>query len=92
MKKINEVEVSYEYLDKRHSGVNINHFYVPPHRRREGLGSQVLQKLVSKFENENFNYVVVNMKGGDKAESFLKSNGFEIVDRYQNSVTGEINI
>lgn len=92
MENINDVEFTYEYLDVDKSGVNINHFYVPPSKRGEGIGTKVLQDLVSKFKQENLDYIIINMKGGDIAESFLKSNNFDIVDRFDESVTAEMEI
>lgn len=78
MQDTGKVEYDYEYLE---DGVNINHFFVKPEYRKEGNGKKVLKRLIKKFEEERMDYVVVNMKGGDKAESFLKSQGFKIIEK-----------
>jgi ribosomal protein S18 acetylase RimI-like enzyme len=82
------VDYDFDYLD---GGVNINHFIVDPKHRRRGVGSRVLHALVSQFEkDQTVEYIVVNMRGGDSAELFLRKNGFKIVDRFGESVTAEL--
>lgn len=81
-----KVEYDYEYME---DGVNINHFLVEPEHRQEGHGRRTLDNLVKKFDQEGYNYVVINMKGGEIAVKFLESCGFDIVEKSNDHVTGE---
>lgn len=83
------VEVDYERLE---SGVNISHLFVDRNHRREGIASKTIDILMNKFRKEGYDYIVVNMGGGESARKFLRSNGFEIVEVRGDHVTAEIEI
>jgi tRNA(Met) C34 N-acetyltransferase TmcA len=83
------VEVDYERLE---SGVNISHLFVDREHRREGRASKTLDILMSKFRQEGYDYVVVNMGGGESAQNFLRLNGFDIVEVKGEHVTAEIEL
>ena len=89
MEKIDHVEFDFEY---HKNGVNISHLFVDPNHRNQDYGSKVLTELEKRFEKEGLDYIVVNMKGGDVAKSFLRSNGFNIVEEQGEHVTGEKDI
>lgn len=89
MREKDGVKFEYEYFE---NGVNVNHFYVKGDKRRLGNGSRVLNDLISKFEDEGYDYVVVNMGGGRAAVEFLQSNDFDIVEHRGDHVTAEIEI
>lgn len=76
-------------LDELQSGINIYHLDVDYEHRREGIGSQVLQEVENMAREHDKEYVVVNMAGGDSAETFLKENGYTIVERVDQNVTAE---
>lgn len=78
-KQLDAVDFDYEWVGG--GGLNITHFYVPPAVRREGVGTIALRELIEFGQAEGAEYVVVNMRGGNAAEEFLKSNGFTIVDK-----------
>jgi len=89
MKKENGVEFEYERLE---NGVNINHFFVDIDKRGNGRGTEVIQRLIDKFEDEGYKYVVVNIGGGKRSREFLKKNGFKIVEFSEDHVTAEIDL
>lgn len=89
MKKENGVEFEYEHLE---DGVNINHFFVDIDKRGNGRGSEVIQSLIDRFEDQGYNYVVVNMGGGEGSREFLRRNGFEIVEFSEDHVTAETDL
>jgi GNAT superfamily N-acetyltransferase len=86
MRNVGKVEHNYEYME---DGVNINHFFVKPDHRQEGRGKSTLKGLIQKFEKEGYNYVVINMKGGDIAVEFLESCGFTIVEELGEHIKAE---
>lgn len=86
MHNVEKVEYDYEYME---DGVNINHFFVKPNHRQEGRGKSTLNDLIRKFKTEGYDYVVINMKGGDIAVEFLESCGFTIVEELGEHVTAE---
>jgi Acetyltransferase (GNAT) family. len=75
--------------DNLGSGININHFFVEPSMRRRGRASDVLSALVEEARHMGYEYVVINMRGGDEAEWFLRHHGFSVVERVRDSVTAE---
>lgn len=84
--------VEYDIERLSPTGVNINHFFVAPKNREQGLGTSVLQSILDDCEMAGLEYVVVNMKGGDEAEEFLRKNNFDIEERQDSHVTGVIEL
>lgn len=80
------VEYATDDLD---GGLNINHLFVPPTDRREGRGGAVLTALVAEAARKGYEYVVVNMAGGDPAAAFLREHGFDVVERTGDRMTAE---
>ena len=74
-----KIEYDYEPLDK--NGVNITHFRVIQAERRRGMGTAVMSALLDRFATEGYEYVVVNIGGGEVARRFLTDTfGMEIVE------------
>ena len=64
-----KIEYDYEPLDE--NGVNITHFRVIQAERRNGMGTAVMGALLDRFAAEGYEYVVVNIGGGEIACRFL---------------------
>jgi GNAT superfamily N-acetyltransferase len=62
-------------------GAIINHFKVKKDHRRQKLGSKVLSEIENGLKNIGYNYIAVNMAGGNKSANFLRSKNYEIVDK-----------
>jgi GNAT superfamily N-acetyltransferase len=74
-----KIEYDYEPLDE--NGVNITHFRVIQAERRKGMGTAVMTALLDRFAAEGYEYVVVNIGGGEIACRFLTDTfGMEIVE------------
>jgi GNAT superfamily N-acetyltransferase len=70
-------------------GINVWHFKVDPRVRRQGRGTEVLDGVASEAWQNGYEYMIVNMSGGDAAEAFLRDRGLEVVERVGQSVTAE---
>jgi len=78
-------------------GVNINHFYVDPDRRRQSLGTTTLDTLITHFTETypSLEYVVVNAKGGVGMKRLLSALGFKIIEDHSDRdghITGELSV
>jgi len=63
------------------NGVNITHFRVAEAERRKGIGTAVMGALLDRFAAEGYEYVVVNMCGGEVARRFLTGTfGMKLVE------------
>ena len=84
--------VDYE-VEHHRDGVNVYHFQVPHDERRQGRGTAAMRRIIEEARADGLDYVVVNMGGGDAAESFLRGLGFEIVEREPGGhVTAELEL
>lgn len=63
--------VEYDYEPVSETGVNITHFRVAESERRKGIGSAVMGALLDRFATEGYEYVAVNIRGGEIARRFL---------------------
>lgn len=65
----------------RGDDVYVNHFEVDEEHRGDHIGSAVLEAIKRVYYYEDADRLFVQMGGGDVAESFLKANDFNIVER-----------
>lgn len=87
------IEYDYEPLDA--NGVNISHFRVAEAERRKGMGTAVMGALLDRFATEGYEYVVVNIGGGEVARRFLTDTfGMRVVEgpNHDGFVTAELNL
>ncbi|EMA43556.1 GNAT family N-acetyltransferase [Halococcus saccharolyticus] len=74
-------KIEYDYEPLGENGVNITHFRVIKAERRTGMGTAVMSALLDRFAAEGYEYVVVNMGGGEIACRFLTDTfGMSIVE------------
>ena len=73
--------VEYDYEQASESGISITHFRVAESERRNGIGSAVMSALLDRFAADGYEYVVVNIRGGEVARRFLtEKHGMKIVE------------
>ena len=73
--------VEYDYEQVSESGISITHFRVAESERRNGIGSAVMSALLDRFAAEGYEYVVVNIRGGQISRRFLtEKHGMKIVE------------
>lgn len=59
----------------------VDHFHVAEGKRRQKLGSAILETLKRVYYYEGADRLYIKMGGGEAAESFLKANDFDLVER-----------
>ena len=73
--------IEYDYEQASESGISITHFRVAESERRNGIGSAVMSALLDRFAAEGYEYVVVNIRGGQISRRFLtEKHGMKIVE------------
>lgn len=86
-----EVEYCVERLSD--TGINISHLFVPYDERGRNKGSQKMEEILRKADNDpDIEYVAVNIGSGEKSASFLRKFGFEITELEPDHVTGMLEL
>lgn len=72
---VDGVEVMYRWVDD--DRVDIGHFLVQG-GFRQGAGSNAMETLLQRFEQEGASTVTVTIGGGEETEAFLRERGFTV--------------